>query len=71
MILILLVIFIIYFIAKVFIYSDYFFKLDGLDKILFICLLNPKILGILLKIGNFTKLSLYEIKNKTSLSAYL
>lgn len=38
MIIILLVIFIIYFIIKVFVLSDYFYKLDGLDKILFICI---------------------------------
>jgi hypothetical protein len=39
MILFLVIFFLIYFIAKVFIFSDYFNKLDGLDKIIFIFLL--------------------------------
>jgi len=39
MILFLVIFFLIYFIAKVFIFSDYFSKLDGLDKIIFIFLL--------------------------------
>ena len=39
MILILLVIFLIFFVVKIFFYSDYFYKLDGLDKIIFISLL--------------------------------
>jgi hypothetical protein len=39
MILFLVIFFLIYFIAKIFIFSDYFNKLDGLDKIIFIFLL--------------------------------
>lgn len=38
MIIILIVLFIIYFTIKVFIFSDYFNKLDGLDKIIFVCM---------------------------------
>jgi hypothetical protein len=47
MILFLVIFFLIYFIAKVFIFSDYFNKLDGLDKIIFIFLFIFIIWGIL------------------------